>query len=200
MNYLFLDIETAPLDINNEDVKNYLMDKKISKELRSFDPNYSKVVSVALKFNNEEAKIFYGEDEREILENTWRFIKESKSLIVTHNGYKFDVPFLIIRSCVNNIKIPVVINTNPWQMLTSNHFDTMLFFSGFGSFTNPNLEILAKLNNIEVEKERVSGSDIERLYKLKDFEKINSRCSQDVGILEKVFNKLCKNYLEVRRI
>ena len=199
MNYLFLDIETAPLEINNEDVKNYLMDKKISKELRSLDPNYSKVISVALKLNNEDVKLFFGDEEKEILINVWNFVKESKAITVTHNGYKFDIPFLIIRSCVNNLEVPIRINVNPWQMLTSNHFDTMLFFSGFGSFTNPNLEILAKLNNINFEGERISGSEIEKLYKLKNWDKINSRCKQDVEILEKVFNKLCLKYLESRR-
>ncbi len=195
MKYLFLDIETVPLEINNEDVKSYLMDKKISKELRSFDPNYSRIVCVAVKIDDEDTKAFYSDNEKELLTNLWEFIKNNFGMIVTHNGYKFDIPFLIIRSCVNNI-MPLKINTNPWSMLTSNHFDTMVFFSGFGSFTNPNLEILAKLNEIEVEKERVLGSEIEKYYKSKDWGKIISRCKGDVEILEKVFNKLCKNYLE----
>ena len=199
MNYLYLDIETAPLEINNEDVKNYLMDKKISKELRSMDPNYSKVISIALKLNDNDVKLFYGDNEFEILQETWKFIKESNAIIVTHNGYKFDIPFLVIRSCINNINVPVRINVNPWNMLNSNHFDTMVFFSGFGTFTNQRLDILAKLNNIPVEEERVLGIEIEKLYKLKDWDKINSRAKQDVEILEKVFNKLCRNYLESRK-
>ena len=198
MNYLFLDIEVAPLEISNEDVKTYLMDKKISKEARSLDPNYSKVVCIGVKTNNE-VKMFYGDNEQEILTNFWNFVKENRGFIVTHNGYKFDVPFLIIRSCVNNIQIPFMINTNPWNMLNSNHFDTMVFFSGSGNFTNPNMEILAKLNNIHVEKERISGLEIEKLYKLKDFEKISLRCRQDIEILESIFNKLCKGYFEGRK-
>ena len=195
MKYLFLDIETAPLEISNEDVKNYLMDKKISKEARSLDPNYSKVIAVTLKLD-DDVKTFYGEDEVKILNDLWNFIKENRAVIVTHNGYKFDVPFLIIRSCVNNVNVPLTVNTNPWQMLNSNHFDTMIFFSGFGSFTNPNLEILAKIYDIDVEGERISGIEIEKLYKQKDWDKIVMRCKQDVLILEKVFNKLCKNYFE----
>ena len=136
MDYLYLDIETAPLEISNEDVKSYLMDKKISKELRSFDPNYSKVICVSLKLNNNDVKAIYGDNEFEILLEMWKFIKENRSILVTHNGYKFDIPFLIIRSCVNNINIPIIVNTNPWNMLNSNHFDTMLFFSGFGNFAD----------------------------------------------------------------
>ena len=199
MNYLFLDIEVVPLEISNEDVKTYLMDKKISKEARSLDPNYSKIICASLKLDNDEIKVFYGDNEAEILENAWKIIKENKAIIVTHNGYKFDIPFLVIRSCVNNISIPIIINTSPWSMLNSNHFDTMLFFSGFGSFINPNLEILAKLNNIHHDNEKILGSDIERFYKQKDWDKISSKCKQDVEVLEKVFNKLCKSYLESRK-
>ena len=198
MKYLFLDIETAPLEINNEDVKQYLMDKKISKESRSMDPNYSKVICACVKLDND-LKLFYSENEQDILKALWSFIKENKGVIVTHNGCKFDIPFLIIRSCINNINIPIIINTNPWQMLNSNHFDTMLFFSGFSNFTNPRLDILARLNNIEVNGERILGSEIEKLYKVKDWEKITLRCKQDVELLERVFIKLCKDYLESRK-
>ena len=77
MNYLFLDIEVVPLEISNEDVKTYLMDKKISKEARSLDPNYSKIICASLKLDNDEIKVFYGDNEAEILENAWKIIKEN---------------------------------------------------------------------------------------------------------------------------
>ena len=44
--YLFLDIETVPVKIIDEFVKEYFMDKKISKELRSLNPNYSKIITI----------------------------------------------------------------------------------------------------------------------------------------------------------
>ena len=45
MKFIALDIETAPLKIEHEEVKQYLMDKKISREARSLDPNYSKIIT-----------------------------------------------------------------------------------------------------------------------------------------------------------
>lgn len=197
MAYIFLDIETVPFEIKDEDIKTYLMDKKISKERRSMDPNYSKIIVICVKIIGEDVKVFSGENEKEVLEQFWNFLKENKNFIlVTHNGYKFDMPFIIVRSCVNGVNIPVSVSMNRWQMETSNHFDTMLFFSQYETFTNPNLEILAKLNGIEVPTERLSGADVERIYKEGDLDKIKERCKQDVEILEKVFVKLCLNYLK----
>ena len=195
-NYLMLDIETVPLDIKHEDVKTYLMDKKISKQSRSINPTYSKIIYIGVKPLNKEVKIFSGE-EKTILEEFWNYLKLNQdAIIITHNGYNFDIPFIILRSCINNIKIPVNINTNKYSMVNSNHFDTMVFFSYYGTFVNPNLEILGKMHNIDIHKQRVTGSDVERLYKEGKLDLIEEHCKQDVEILEKVFENLCLNYLE----
>ena len=193
--YLFLDIETVPVKITDEFVKEYFMDKKISKELRSLNPNYSKIITISLKTPNE-LKNFHGDDEEKILGDFWKYLIEHKDIkIVTHNGYGFDIPFLTIRSVLNNVKIPIRLNTNKFSMENSNHFDTMIFFSQ-NIFTNPNLTILAKMNNIEVPENNINAKDVEKLYKEKNWEKIKERCENDVLILEKVFNKLCLPYLE----
>jgi len=198
MKFITLDIETVPLNIEHEDVREYLMDKKISKEARSLDPNYSKIIAIGIKILNEPEKIFYGDDEKVILNEFWNFMKEFANKnpfykIVTHNGYKFDIPFITLRSCLNDIDIPksIDINTNQWNMNRSNHFDTMVFFSHYGNFTNPNLDVLCKLSGIEVPKGRIFGADIERVYKNNDWEKIIEHCKQDIEILEKLFEKLC---------
>jgi uncharacterized protein YprB with RNaseH-like and TPR domain len=192
MKYLFLDIETLPLEINDEYIMRYLMDKKLTDNVRSLDPNYSKIILIGAKYENE-FKLFTGE-EKEILNEFWNFIKD-KEIIVTHNGYKFDVPFIIIRSIINNVKISKEINLNPWNMLKSNHLDTMMIFSQ-NVFANARLRILAKLNKIEFEDEGVTGKDIERLFKEENFELIKEHCKKDIEILEKLFNLKCKDYVE----
>lgn len=201
MGYISLDIETVPLEIKHEDIKSYLMDKKISKEARSMDPNYSKIVTIGVKPFDQEAKLFSGDDEKKLLEEFWNFLKENSSAVfVTHNGYKFDVPFIILRSCANAVEIPVAINTNRWQMENSNHFDTMLFFSQYENFINPNLEILGKMHGIEIPKERILGSEIEEAYKNGEWEKIKERCKCDVELLEQLFKKTCISYLEKQKL
>ncbi len=194
-----LDIETVPIEIKDEDVKTYLMDKKISKESRSLNPTYSKIINIGIKPFGKEARLFSGE-ERSILQEFWDCIKsENNVIIITHNGYNFDIPFLILRSCVNKIKIPINININRWSMINSNHFDTMMFFSHYGTFVNPNLEILGNLNNIKLDNLRINGSDVERLYKEGRLDLIEKHCKQDVELLEEVFKKLCLDYLEANR-
>ena len=193
MNYLFLDIETTPLEINDEYVMRYLMDKKLTDASRSMDPNYSKVIVIGLKYNNE-IKLLTGE-ERDILNEFWNIIKENNFTIVTHNGYSFDIPFIIVRSIINDILISKEININPWNMSKSNHIDTMLIFSQ-NTFTNSNLKILAKLNNIHFEDNGILGKDIERLWKENKLDVIEEHCKNDVEILEKLFNTKCKTYIE----
>lgn len=199
MEYLILDIETVPIEITDETVKNYLMDKKISKEQRSFDPNYSKIITICLKENNQETKILASDDEKPLLKEFWEILRNKPNiLIVTHNGYHFDIPFIILRSIINNVHIPLQINTNKFSMEKSNHFDTMLFFSFYGNFTNPNLDILCRLNNIQVPHNRFSGADIEKLYQNKEWDKIKNKCKQDVELLEELFVKSCQNYLKYK--
>lgn len=193
MKYLFLDIETAPLEINDDYVIKYLMDKKLTDASRSLDPNYSKIIVIGLKFE-DELKILSGE-EKGILTEFWNFIESNNSVIVTHNGYKFDIPFIIVRSIINNIKITKEININPWVMFKSNHLDTMIIFSQ-NVFTNANLKVLAKLNNIEFEDEGILGKDVERLYKEGRIEDIKNHCKKDIEVLEKLFNSKCRSYVE----
>ena len=188
MKQIFLDIETVPLQISDETVKGYLMDKKITKEMRSLDATYSKIVLICVKVLGGDCRFFDGE-EKELLKEFWDFIRKEKNFkIVTHNGYKFDVPFLNIRSLVNGVD-KVDINLNMWQMENSNHFDTMLLFSQNGVFINSNLEILGRLNGIEVSGEGISGRDIERLYKEGKMDMVKEKCKRDVEILEKIYNK-----------
>jgi len=192
---MFLDIETVPIKIEHEGIKEYLMNKKITKDIRSLDPTYSKIVMICVKVD-DEIKVFSGE-ERKLLEEFWKFLEVHKDCVfVTYNGYKFDIPFLIIRSCINNVKIPVNINRNKWNMEKSNHFDVMLFFSQNETFINPNLTVLANMFDIEIKGERFEGKEIEKFYYNNELEKIEEHCRQDIEILEGVFKKVCLGYLE----
>src|SRR3989344_5588029 len=115
MKYIFLDIETVPMRIEHEDVKQYLMDKKISKEERSYNPLYSKIITIGMKTFNESTEMLIGK-EKEMLEQFWGKLKGLNTILVTYNGYKFDIPFIVLRSIINNVKIPFSINLNKWQM------------------------------------------------------------------------------------
>lgn len=193
MKYLFLDIETIPLEIYDEFITRYLMDKKLTDAARSIDPNYSKILVIGLKYDNE-VNLLTG-DEKNILNEFWDFFKKDNFVVVTHNGYKFDIPFIIVRSIINNVKISKEINTNPWNMLRSNHLDTMLIFSQ-NVFTNANLKVLARLNHVQFKDDGILGKDVERLYKENKLKLIEEHCKGDIEILEKLFNLKCRAYVE----
>lgn len=194
MKYIFLDMETVPLEIKNEDVKQYLMDKKISKEDRSFNPLYSKIIALGIRTLNTPTQIFTG-DEKDILEQFWNNIRGVNTVLITYNGYKFDIPFIVLRSIINHVKVLFSINLNKWQMQKSNHFDVMLFFSQNELFFNPNLRILGKMFGIESE-DSLFGYDIERLYKEGKIEEIKRHCQSDIEVMEKIFLKFCKEHFD----
>ena len=183
MNHLVIDIETVPLDIKDEAIKEYLMDKQISKEMRSLHPLYSKIICIVLK--GKEEVVLTGE-EKEILTRFWDVVKEH-NMFVTHNGYNFDIPFIIIRSAINNVKYSSKIWLNKYSMSSSNHFDTMLFFSQNNVFFNVRLDVIARSLGIDVGEGRFSGREVERLYKEGKMDEIVKHCKEDVEITEKVY-------------
>jgi len=166
------------------------MDKKISKEARSFNPLYSKIITICAKKLNGETQVFSGADEKLILCDFFEHLKTLGNVqFVSFNGYKFDVPFLVIRSKINKLNMPIKINTNQWSMETSNHFDVMLFFSNKGNFVNPNLDVLGYLYGVGVEGDRFGGVEVERLYKEGKLDKIVDHCKQDILLLEGIYKK-----------
>lgn len=187
MNHLVIDIETVPMDIKDETVKEYLMDKQISKEMRSFNPLFSKIICIGLKDKNGFTAI-RGE-EKDILVKFWGIVKDY-SIFVTHNGYGFDIPFIVVRSAINKIEYHNKIWLNKFSMMGSNHFDTMLFFNQNGVFTSGRIDIIAKTLNIEIPDGRFDGREVERLYKDGKIDEIIEHCRQDVEITEKVYLSL----------
>ena len=201
MTHIFLDIETVPMEIKDEAIKNYLMDKKISRKSRSFHPLYSKIIVIGIKELNKPIEVLYNDNENALLEMAWQILgKNPFSVIVTFNGYKFDIPFLIIRSCINSIKLPIQINTNRWAMERSNHFDVMLFFSQYETFLNSSPEVIGRFLNIDnLEKNSITGADIERIYNEGKIEEIKRKCENDIELLEAIFKKGCLSYIEAKK-
>ncbi|MBS3150543.1 ribonuclease H-like domain-containing protein [Candidatus Woesearchaeota archaeon] len=186
MDHLVIDIETVPLEITDETIKEYLMDKQVSKEMRSLNPLYSKIVCIVLKGRGE---IILTGDENDILGKFWNIAREYKTFI-THNGYGFDIPFIVVRSAINKIKFSSIIQMNKFNMANSNHFDTLLFFNQNGVFTSTRLDVIARTLGIDVGENRFDGREVERLYREGKMDAIIKHCREDVEITEKVYLRL----------
>src|SRR3989338_6659338 len=99
--HLILDIETCPLDIGEYEQ----LDEEERKKL--LNPIDCKVVAIGLR-HNEQNIIFLDEDEKKVLEQFWKLFEQKRlggTQIVGFNIALFDIPFLVVRSFINNVQI-----------------------------------------------------------------------------------------------
>jgi len=186
--YLVIDIETCPLKISDTTVWVYLTEKAT---VRTMHPVFSKIIAIGTKQPNAGPQVICGDNEKEILEKFWALIDTLKpKTIITFNGYGFDVPFILARSSLNKVKPSTWINTNKWNMETSNHFDCMLFFSQKGAFINVAQAIICRMLGINVPSDIISGTQIEDCYKRKDWKPITYRCAQDTIMTEELYKRI----------
>jgi DNA polymerase elongation subunit (family B) len=187
-NYIVVDIEIIPEQIDDDSIKEYLMDKNFPRKMH---PMFSRVVMIGLKTPDNKTELIYPKDEVELLTRFWRRLSEIKpSVVVTFNGYNFDIPFLKIRSLIKGVKPSMDINLNKWKMENSNHFDCMQLLSASQTFLNVALEVSCKLFEIAVPEGRVSGEAVPRLYETGEFDAIKEHCHQDVELTEQLFLRL----------
>lgn len=189
MSYFVVDLETTPIKFEDEEILEYLIEKKFPKGIH---PVFSKIIVIGLKDSSQNViKILRNEDEETLLKEFWEIIENvNPDRIITWNGYSFDIPFIEVRSRLNGIKISYEINTNKWNMLNSNHLDLMrLLAGGNDNFLNIRLDIACSILGIEHNR-KITGREIEGLYKNQDWESIEKHCKEDVRMVEEIYKKL----------
>ena len=132
--------------------------------------------------------------EKPMLVDFWELLKgwlDSKLTIVTHNGFGFDLPFLIMRSRYHNIDIPVDLMRSTGRYVNWNPLliDTMqvVAFGDGRRFTK--LDALAKFFGVGGKIEGVSGKDFHKLWQ-SDHAKACEYLRNDVAITAAVAKKL----------
>ncbi|MFQ5975103.1 MAG: ribonuclease H-like domain-containing protein [Candidatus Hydrothermarchaeales archaeon] len=190
MSYVTLDIETAPLEIKDKTILEYLISRQF---VISLHPAFSKVIMIGMKENDGEPFCLYGDDENELLEDFWSYIYWKKpDRVVTFNGYGFDVPFIYIRSIFSGIKRQPCyeINRNKWRMEKSNHYDCMLALSDGNSFHYVSLDVLCRLFEIPVSEDRLTPKEMARHYRDKNWGPIVEYNKEDVVLTEKLYEEI----------
>jgi 3'-5' exonuclease len=207
-NVLFLDIETAPMCAEYEQLPdNY---KKLWAKKVDFLPRrpedtpatlfsragiyaeFGKIICIsfgAMKTidgkRTFKIKSLYGDDEKKIIEDFIQILNtqynKKEMMLCGHNAKEFDIPFLSRRMIVHSIKCPPILDLSgkkPWEV---GHMDTMELWK-FGDYKNyTSLELLATIFNIPTPKDDIDGSDVARVYyKEKDIERIAKYCQKDV--------------------
>jgi len=186
--YIFVDIETAPLDLIDKEVVRYL----IRKQTNTFNPIFSRIIVIGTMEPGKAPKQFHGENEKKILEDFWKEMAARSPLrVITFNGYSFDIPFIYVRSRINRVRPTVEICTYKYGMEKSNHFDCMLALSHLGTFPWVSLEILCKAHGIPVSKDREGSEVIANLYEKRDWKAILEHNKGCLELTEKLYEKCC---------
>lgn len=165
---------------------------------------FSKIVCISVGFLRKEGKdwffrlkSFYGDDEKEILEDFSKLINRNynnplSSYLCGHNIKEFDIPFMCRRMVINGLEIPDVMQVSgkkPWEI---KHFIDTLELWKFGDFKNfTSLNLLSVVLNVPSPKDDIDGSQVGRVYwEDKDLPRIAVYCQKDVQTVMQVLMRM----------
>ncbi|HCL55484.1 MAG TPA: hypothetical protein DHW82_00525 [Spirochaetia bacterium] len=139
--------------------------------------------------------VLYGcRDEKEILETFWNLIKSMEQAgykfnrLITFNGKSFDVPFILMRSAVNNVKIT---HSLGYKGQASFHCDLLEESTFHWKKRKFKLHLVAKTLGIPHHKsEERNGKSVWDWFASGMYEEIASYCYEDVELTEKIYQTL----------
>lgn len=131
-----------------------------------------------------KVKSFYGDNEKEILEQLMGALRALFSRapglkLVGHNIKGFDAPWLIRRALINGVAVPHQLhlqNVKPWENCL---LDTAEIWK-FGSWNGASLALICDLLGIPSPKENMYGGEVARAYWQGRLEEIKEYCEGDV--------------------
>lgn len=213
---LIFDIETVGVEFDSLDEKSkeFLLfhaeddeERKKIKEGLGFSPLTGEVVAIAIlnpdtdkgavyfqagkkvteKTEDENVQYVPCSSEKEVLERFWESATHYNQFI-TFNGHSFDCPFIMIRSAILKIK--------PTKNLMHNrywadglHFDLYDRLTNFGAVRfKRSLHLWCQAFGISSPKDKgVSGYDVARLYKEKEYLNIAKYCFDDIKATKELY-------------
>lgn len=164
----------------------------------ALDGTFGQVICIGLivfdyKKDKYSGKVLFGQNESKLLNGFWSTIAEYQSpLFITHNGLNFDLPFLIKRSIIKEIKPSQQFNLTRYR--TDFVFDTMAVWSNWDYKKSIKLKLLAKV--LSVESKSGSGADVFAMWSNGKYKDVAEYCFQDVYVTYACFCKM--NFLEIK--
>ncbi len=180
---LVFDIETIPGDesvtVEEENRKKYSLNKK-----------YARVLCIGyIKMAPElVSKEVIAGNEREVLSTFWDIAKDI-DVFIGHNIFEFDLPFILYRSSINNIRPTRKFRLFSYRSEYKHIYDTLL--EARKTYRrNLRLEELAKLLSIEPLITKIDGSKVYTYHKTGLDEEIYDYCIQQVAQMLEIYNKM----------
>ncbi|MEC4083789.1 3'-5' exonuclease [Myroides odoratimimus] len=115
------------------------------------------------------------------------YFNDPTRVLCGHNIKEFDIPFVVRRMLINEVKIPnklCIIGKKPWEV---NHLDTMEMWKigDYKHFTS--LRLLTRILGIPSPKDDIDGSEVAKVYyEDKDIDRIIVYCEKDVVAVAQV--------------
>jgi len=187
--YIILDIETSPLNLEN------YFEKEEEEKLKLLNPIDSKIVAIGLRYENKNY-IFQSEDEKEILTlfwEKWKEIKFGSPLIpvVGFNIIPFDMPFIVTRSFIQDIKI------QSFSLKEIIDLRDKINAYKYGK-TRGKLKEFAEIVGLEILD--VNGSDVSKLCLEKDYITLNKYLEKDLEITDELYKRAVRtNIININR-
>lgn len=211
---LFLDIETVPqyplytwLPHKERELWN-IKSKRLHTEHTTPSELYKKagifaefgkivcisVAYISLKSSKKEPEVrvrsFFGHDEKKLLHDFLLLINQhfntEQHYLCAHNGLEFDFPYIARRALIQQLQLPLILDSRgikPWNI---RHLDTLDLWR-FGDYKNyTSLELLTHIFNIPTPKNDIDGSQVADVYwKDNDLERIAAYCEKDtISVLQ----------------
>lgn len=154
--------------------------------------NKNRLLSDGAGPENKDVQYIPHKTEKDLLKSFWEAAAHYDQFI-TFNGRSFDGPYLMIRSAVHKVKptknlVPYRYESDQYgKMIT--HLDLLDRFTFFGALRRKgNLHIWCRAFGIRSPKSKdISGDDVARLFKDKEYLKIAEYCFDDVLATEKLY-------------
>lgn len=179
-----------------------LTDEELFHERAGIHAEFGKIVCIAVgRYIDLESgelglktKVYSNDNEGDLLLSFKQMIEKfdaSNLRLCAHNGKEFDYPYLCRRMLINSISLPAVLNLSGKKGWEIPHLDTMELwkFGDYKHFTS--LDLLAALFQIPSSKDKIDGSQVNRVYYHDhDLAKISEYCRGDVVVLAQLFLRL----------
>lgn len=180
VNYFIIDIETCPIKL---EVYKNLNEEERRKLLNPID---SKIVAIGIR-HLEKNEIFLSENEKEILERFWELWNKIKQIdpnntqICGFNVLNFDIPFLVVRSLINNVII------SPFLLKHIIDLREKINAYRYGETRGKLKEyaLLLGLSIIDIE-----GSEIANLCMDKNWDKLKGYLVKDLEITDELYKRV----------
>jgi hypothetical protein len=153
-------------------------------EKSSFDGTFSRIVCIAVialsdAMEAQGSMSWYGPNEKELLRQFWTKVGQLRpSLLITHNGLGFDLPFIKKRSIIHQVKPTLELSLAKFR--TDPVFDTMAVWSNWENRGWVKLDVLARA--LDVETKSGSGSQVAEMWSKGRGKEIAEYCLQDTYV------------------